>query len=129
MSATPIDELAKALRPLLPKGWAIVASGRSIDETQKTTVQIRLLSIERSPIARLGAWQLNYRTTISVPEKLTANAEAKLDDQVLELLAAIETANITWTKCEKVVLNDGRRLGYDLDIFASATNQPRSKGA
>lgn len=122
MSGTPIGELTKALKPLLPKSWQIVAGGRSVDETLKTTVQLRLLSIKRSPIAALGAWELNYRITVSVPEKHTATAEANLDDQVLTLLAALEAAPITWKSCEKVALNDGRRLGYDIDIIASASN-------
>lgn len=119
----PRKLLADTLRPLLPKKWQIVETGRAVGNVPHTTVQLRQVSISRATAAPIATHDIEFLVTISAPEQATAYAEDTLDYQVAELLHALDGINVRWTRCEKVTVGDGARLAYDLTVIATSQKE------
>lgn len=92
-------------------------SSRKVDNIDRTVIQLQQLEIARLPQVQ-GKLALNFRATITAPQEGTQAAEDQLDDDVLDLLRALLVAEVLWTRCEKVKVDE--RLGYDIDITITA---------
>lgn len=112
--------LRAALLPLLPRNWKIEPSSRSVDNVPATVVQLRQLSIRRLPQAPVGLHEIDFRVTITAPGE-TQGVEDRLDDDVLLLIGALDTAGIKWSECQKVIA--GSRLGYDITLTITAKKE------
>lgn len=119
----PRKALAKVLKPLLPRTWAIIDSSRAIDRITRTTVQLRQTEIKRTPGAPLATHDIDFLVTIAVPEAATQAAEDKLDEQIDDLIHALDVAGLAWRDCRKVVTFEGQRLGYDLTLTIHSTKK------
>lgn len=118
----PRKVLAASLKPILPTDWAIIPSGRSIDAVPTTTVQLKQMSIVRTPAAPSQSHTIAFVVTIAAPEQSTQAAEDRLDDQVTDLLHALDDLQIAWTEARKVAVTD-RRIGYDIDLSITSNKE------
>lgn len=118
----PRKVLADSLKPILPPDWAIIPSGRTIDAVPTTTVQLKQLSIIRTPAAPASNHTIEFVVTIAAPEQKTQAAEDRLDDQVVDLLHAFDDLQIAWTEARKVSVTD-RRLGYDITLTITSQKE------
>ena len=116
-------ELAATLKPLLPKTWQLVDSGRSVDLTKKTVVKIRQTTVRPLEVAPIGLLGVDLIVTIRVPEQSTQAAEDRLDEEVTDLIHALDEAEVLWTVCEKVLLDNTSTLGYDITVTIASTKE------
>lgn len=117
------EQFTKEMRPLLPKSWQVVDSGRSVDLTKKTVVKVRQTTIRPLDAAPIGFRGVDLLVTIRVPEQATQAAEDRLDDEVTDLIHAFDAMNILWTVCEKVLLDNTQTLGYDITVTIASQKE------
>lgn len=123
MSANVRDYLKTELTPLIPSTWRIIPEQRMPDTITKTTVVLKHLRITRLPAAPIGSLDNSVVITIADPHKETAAAENALDDNVLELVTAIDGHdNISWSLAEKVNVND-TYLGWDITVAVTTQKE------
>jgi hypothetical protein len=106
--------LAAQLTTLLPGTWKLIPNQRMPETIDKTTVVVKLTTIE--PLAEAPAGTLSNGAVITVadPHQDDVTAENALDDAVLELCTAIDAVpGMTWTKAEKVLVGQSY-LGWDI---------------
>ena len=114
--------LAEHLVPLLPAGWKFIPNQRVPETLNQITVVLKYVSLERLQEAPKRHLSNRLILTIATPLGDTALAENELDDAVIELTSALDENNrITWTKADKVLVND-RYLGWDISL--TMTSQP-----
>jgi hypothetical protein len=116
MMTAPRKALAAALQPILPKGWALIDSSRSVDRVEKVRVQLFQRSITRLPAAPIGKHYVGFIVEISVGEQGMERAEDTLDDQISDLIHAMDGLGIGWTNCEKFASPKTKRLGYQITL-------------
>ncbi|MET0725928.1 MAG: hypothetical protein ABWY36_06225 [Leifsonia sp.] len=118
------DELEKALKPLLPKSWKIIPVQRNVDSLSSTIVMFKQQSIARLPEAPQGARIVEFTMTIAVPSQDTDRGERLMDDQLVDLLNAIDaidTIELRWTGAQKVTLFD-QYPAYDVTLQVAFTH-------
>lgn len=113
--------LADALKPILPRGWAIVDSSRSVDDVEKTVVQVQMLRMSRLPAAPIGKHLIGMLITISAPEQSVQRAEDRLDEHIDDLVHALDELGIRWTGAEKVADPASKRLLYQIPVDVIST--------
>lgn len=111
--------------PLLPEGWRWVPYQRNVDALDATTViwkQSRILPLDAAP---LGAVRVEGTLTVATPHSDIERAEQALDDAVTELCSALDGLDgIAWTEATKVSLGESGPLGYDIQVWTTATPEP-----
>ncbi|SMQ73476.1 hypothetical protein [Agreia sp. VKM Ac-1783] len=112
--STPRQTLATVLKPLIPTGWRIVPDERTTGISDQTKVTFKLTQITRNAAAPQAAHDIEFIVTITSPREDISKAEDELDDDVVTLLHALDTAGIPWTVATKVLDKD--RLGYDITL-------------
>lgn len=117
----PRKALAAALKPLLPRTWYIVDNQGTVDDVNRTVVRLKQLGITRLPQAPIGAHSVRFVITITAPNVSTQAAEDKLDDQVDDLIHALDGLNVEWTDATKVIAGD--RLAYDINLTITSTKK------
>lgn len=115
MMPAPRETLAAALKPILPKGWAIIDSGRSVDKLNKTTVQLFQRSIARLKAAPIGKHLVGFVVEITAPEQGVDRAEDRLDEEIDDLIHAFDELGIGWTGAEKFAAK-AQRIGYQITL-------------
>lgn len=114
-NTTVREWLEDALKPVLPSGWRIIPNQRIPETIDRITVVIKHIRI--APLAEAPKGHLSNDVIITVADPHTdqARAEDALDDEVLELVNALQTiAGITWTGADKVLVNTTDNLGWDI---------------
>lgn len=111
----PREALAAALKPILPKAWAVIDTARSVDKLPKTTVQLFQRSITRLPAAPIGKHYVGFVVEISAPEQGVERAEDRLDEEIDDLIHAIDTLGIGWTEATKFA-SKAQRIGYQITL-------------
>lgn len=106
-----------ALKPLLPRGWKFFPYRVPTEAITSATVWVRLQSIDKLPEApQSKAHVVTYVVTIAVPEADPSEADARLDDDVIELVHALDALpNIRRTRAEQVAVADAY-LGFDITV-------------
>lgn len=111
---TAREQLAAVLAPLLPTDWKLIPYQDSVDTLSDVTVMLKLASVEKHPSAPLGAYLARFTITVVDPSQDPQKAEDRLDDELLALLAALDSLNNSlWSTAEKVLFQD-RYLAYDI---------------
>lgn len=111
------NDLIGKIKPLLPKAWRLIPYGTNLDTLDTTCVMVTIQSIERHPAAPMS--HRLYSATFTILQPLTApgRADDALDDDVIDLLNAIDQLkNVKWTKAERGLGNNGNNLGFDITI-------------
>lgn len=110
----PRKVLAAAIKPVLPRGWLLEASGRPLPNVPTTTVKLQQLAVRKLPQAPGARHEIDIRATITAPGEDTKITEDKLDDDLLTFLSALDDLHVKWGECTKVIAES--RLGYDVTI-------------
>jgi hypothetical protein len=109
-------DVAAALRPLVPKKWAILDADRNIDETTEIALLVSQRTIEPAPNAA-GNHRATLRVYVIDPHEDPDAAEDALDDAVELVCFALDTIDaLYWTTAEKVIYQ-GRRA-YQITVQA-----------
>ncbi|MEN0101842.1 MAG: hypothetical protein AAGC90_02855 [Curtobacterium sp.] len=117
----PIGEvrqiISEALKPLLPRAWKFFPYRVPTEAINGTTVWLKLSSIEKLPEApQSRAHVVTYTVTVAVPEADLSEADARLDDDVIVLVHALDALpNIRRTRAEQVSVADAY-LGFDITV-------------
>lgn len=112
----PRARLVASLKAVCPTGWVFINSERNIDRFSRTTVLVRQRSIVRAAEAPQGAHMVAFVVTIIDPATALDAAETALDDEVDDLLHAIDSdKHCRWTEARKV-LHDNAHLAYEVDL-------------
>jgi len=106
-----------ALKPRLPRGWKFFPYRVPVEAINSTTVWVRLQTIAKLPEApQSGVHLVTYIVTIAVPEADMSEADARLDDDVIALVQALDLLpNIRRATAEQVNVTDSV-LGYDITV-------------
>ncbi|MDJ0336436.1 hypothetical protein QMG83_14510 [Salinibacterium sp. G-O1] len=108
------EQLADQLRPLLPAAWKLVDVERNVDATNTPVVQLKLGDIAKTDAAPQGMFTSTWTITIISPHQDITKAEYQLDDDVIDLLFALDTIpGVQWSAAKKVAV-DETRLGWDI---------------
>lgn len=125
---SPRDYLEAQLKPLLPRTWKIVPVQRNLDALSRVTVMLKQQKISKEPSAPLSHHLLDFIVTVICPNTDVATAEVKLDDQVDDLIFAIDaTKNVRWTDATKVVFGNAEYPAYDITVQVLSQKKEESK--
>lgn len=118
------------LKPLLPRRWDLAPYMRKPDELTAPTVMVTLQRIERLPEAPLGSQLVTYLVTIVDPAQDWSQADANLDDEIVDLIGGLDSTRTTagtpvlrWTGADRAVWNDSY-LAFDISVTAVITVTP-----
>lgn len=112
------DLVQQALRAGMPKRWKLIPAQDNIDTPDRTTILLKLQSLENSKAGPRAAYEYTFVATIVEPGSDILRVERTLDDHVEDLWQLIEKeSNLSPVKAEKVAVNDGL-LGYDVTFTA-----------
>jgi hypothetical protein len=116
-------DLKAALKPLLPRNWQIVTADKSLDEITKPALIISQRTITPAPNA-LGNHLVTFLLTVMDPRADEEAAEDALDNEVDDLLFAIDkTKGVWWTSAEKIVYQ-GKRA-YQISLQAATERKEK----
>lgn len=105
------------LKPTLPRRWKIIPYGTKIDElTAKQVVAMIILeSVQRAPEAPQGALLVTFSLIVIDPATGPATREDALDDDLTEMLWAIdEVETLSWTSAQRTIFQN--RVAYDITL-------------
>lgn len=112
------------LKPLLPAGWRYIPNQKTPDTITVPTLVYKLLEIEPLPEAPLGALRARIVLTLLNPFEDDVKAENDLDNQVLELITALDPhSTISWESARKIRDDKTDRLGWDFTVTAVITKE------
>lgn len=103
-------QLADALKPLLPRGWKIEPSSRTVDKIKSPVVQLKQRGFRRVSGSRVYA--IEFECNITAPQETTLAAEDKLDDDAVTLAGSLTSAGILWDEFTKGTTVDTKQLAY-----------------
>ena len=111
---TTREQLVEALTPLLPKAWKVVPYSRNLDALSAPTVMVHLSNITRAPAAPQGALLSEFTVSVLDPQTDPERAQGALDDEVMDLIHAIDDLPgwIVWDSAEPTLVGD--YLAWDL---------------
>lgn len=109
-------QLAASLKPLLSTGWRIIDHQDNLDTFTSPVVMLKQQEIEPAPAAPAGAHIVTLVVTIADPKTDPGPAEDSLDENVDNLIHALDSIDyLNWTKATKVLFQD-RYLAYDINL-------------
>lgn len=109
-------DLAAALRPLVPREWAILDADRNLDEQNVIALLVSQRTIAPAPNAA-GTHLATLRVYVIDPHEDPDAAEDALDDAVETVCFGLDTIDaLLWTTAEKVIYQ-GRRA-YQITVQA-----------
>lgn len=118
------------LKPLLPRTWTLVPYTRVPDAITRTTVLVALQTIEHLQEAPMASHVTEYVVTIASPVVDPAQADEDLDDDIADLLHALDMLRdennrpiLRWTRAERKVLSD-QYLAFDVTLSVITTATP-----
>lgn len=109
--------IVAALTPLLPKRWKIKGFNSLPDDIAVPHVILVFQRYTRSTIAPRAWRNAEFVLTIVTPKTDPGVADDALDDEVIDLLNAIDQlaeTNLTWTTAERG--EAGSRPGFDISL-------------
>lgn len=118
---TSRQQLVALLTPLLPKAWKVIPFQRDPGVLSQVTVMVHMTNISQSPAAPRGALLSEYTVTVMDPQTDPDRSQGALDDEVLELIHAIESLHggVVWDSAEPVLVFNS--LGWDIKVTATTT--------
>lgn len=109
--------LIGGLAPLLPRGWKLHPYRKAPDAINQTTVWVKLGSIEKLPEAPVsGVNLITYTVTVAVPEADFADADERLDMDVITLTDALDALPMVRRARADAVAVADLYLGYDISV-------------
>lgn len=109
--------LVDGLRPLLPRGWKLVPYRTVPDDINQTTVWVKLDTIDKLPEAPASGTNLcTFVVTIASTKASLQEADADLDDRVIELVHALDALPLVRRASARQVAVTEVHLGYDITV-------------
>lgn len=100
---TARQQVADAIKPVLPKSWRLVPYLTTFDALDRVVLMLNPTKVERFPQAPQGTFAITFEATVLHPSKDEAKSLAALDDDVLETIAALDTiAAVNFTDASPV---------------------------
>lgn len=123
------DELAAALKPLLPPQWRIVKVARNLDTiSSPAVVMLKQLSFEPAPRAPRAEVVVSFVVTVIDPHEDAENAEVALDDSAIELFRQLQRiTHLNPKRATKVTFQD-KYLAYDIELELVTTSKEKTNG-
>ena len=111
---SPRQWLLNTIKPLVPTEWRVLPNQVDPKTIDRVTVLFKFVGLTRLPEAPTG-WLLNELViTVLDPHSDHVLAEDALDDDVLQLVTALDSIpQMAWTKAAKVLAFD-TYLGWDI---------------
>lgn len=112
------DYLTRTLKPLLPADWRFIPNQRMPETISVVTAVVKHTRIEPLAAAPIGnANNTVVLTVASPPNQDNVKAEIALDDAVIAVVTAVDGLDtVGWTLAEKVEVNKGKYLGWDITL-------------
>lgn len=105
------------VRPNLPAGWRYIPNQNTPSTISVVTVVYKLLELEPLPEAPMGSIRNTIVLTVLSPHEDDVKAEDALDNDVIDLLTALDGhPTISWTRAHKVRDAKTDRLAWDIDL-------------
>lgn len=121
--STARQQLAAALKPLLPKDWRIIPYQKNLDALSTTVVMLKLSHLTKLPAAPLSHVRTTWTITVADPSTDIEKAEDALDDEVTSVCLAInQIPGIKWVDATKVTFQD-KYLAWDITSELTANNK------
>lgn len=119
-------ELRDRLRPIIPRDYTLRPNGLQLETITKPVLQIKQMRMRPSDEAPVGSLTVDMVLTMAVPQRDPQAAEDKLDDDVLEMLTALDQIGwANWTNAEKVTAGpDDQYLAYDITVTITTQHKP-----
>lgn len=121
------DQLAAALKPLLPKRWKLIPYQDSLDEISQTTVMFKLMKMENLKQAPLSHYSFTFLLTVIEPGSDMQKVETALDDHVEDLWQLLDMG-LSWTAPQEAtkVFYGSSNLAYDIttEVVCPKPTQP-----
>lgn len=119
------------LKPLVPRRWDLSPYTRVPESINTPTVIVTLQKIQRLPEAPLGGQIATYLVTIVDPATDPTQADKALDDEVIDLIAALDSTRnehgfpvLRWTSAERASYAD-TYLAFDISVEVTLTTSPK----
>jgi hypothetical protein len=122
------EELRKRLTPVLPKGYVLRPNGLALETITKPVLQLKQLAMQPSAEAPMGSLTVEFVATMAVPQRNPQAAEDQLDDDVTEMVTALDQLpDLNWTRAQKVTAGpDDQYLAYDITITFNTAYDPEA---
>lgn len=114
------------IKPLLPTGWRYIPNQDTPATITVTTVVYKLLEIEPLPEAPIGANRNTIVLTVLSPHEDDVKAEDALDNEVIDLVTALDGhGQVSWSGAKKVRDPKTDRLAWDVTVTVITTRSKR----
>lgn len=109
--------LVDGLKPLLPRDWKLMPYRTTTDDINQVTVWVKLRSLEKLAEAPASGYMVaSFVVTVATPKAALAEADADLDDRVVELVHALDALQmVRRSSAEQVAVSD-THLGFDITV-------------
>ncbi|WP_449279627.1 hypothetical protein [Leucobacter sp. GX0328] len=109
----------------VPGTWKVVPEQRLPDVIDRETLVVKHNRVERLAAAPRGNQQHEIILGVFIPNKDLAKAEARLDEAVAEVLAAVDAhPHISWTEAQKVVHPNEQYPGWEMTLTVITATTP-----
>lgn len=127
--ATIRKQLYDQLTTYLPdRKYSLRPNNQALEQIAKPTILIKQLALRPAPAAPNGCLEAEVVVTLASPISSPQRAEDALDDDVLEILTALDEAGMSiWTEARKVVAED-KYLAYDINMTLTTINERQTDG-
>lgn len=108
------SQLAKQLKPALPRSWVIVESSRTLESPSKMTLQIHQKSYR--PARTQGAFLVDFAVNLICPQAAWDKAEDDFEDAIPTILARFQKIqNLQFSAATKSTY-DGKLPAYEITV-------------
>ncbi len=115
------QQLTADLKKALPKGYRLINHQDTVDALSGTLVVLKQQSVTKEPSAPQGTYRFSYVATVVTPNDDLSKAEDSLDDNLADVLFALDGLSyVLWTEAQKVNFNESY-LAYDINLSVLTT--------
>lgn len=115
------SQLAKDLKPALPRAWVIVESSRTLDAVSKMTLQIHQKSYR--PARTQGSFLVDFALYLICPQESWDKAEDAFEDAIPQVLAGFQKIpHLQFSAAIKGTY--GKQLLPDYELTVTLETQP-----
>lgn len=120
---TAREQVTEAVAPLLPKAWRLMPYIDTVDQLSQVTVMLHASRIAPHPTTPLGEFELTFEATVIDPLKDPSRVWDSLDDEVLELIAALDTIDgLHFTEAEPLAIGNAFAWNVTFTVPYSRTD-------
>jgi hypothetical protein len=109
--------VADQLKPFVePRGWLFVRYSTSLSKLSRPVAMLKLQALRRTPEAPGSGHTVEFVLTLIDPAIDPEKREDSLDENLIELVYALDTIpNVRWTNAQRVMFDD-KNLAFDITL-------------